>query len=87
MQFPDAVTILRAQGEDEYGNPDASFYAPLEIPARGFHYEPGSMLMPAVTDIQEGDRVKVGDQVYRAEPTAIRSPAKRVMWSLKLTEV
>jgi len=85
MRYPDAVTILRPRGSDEYDNPGASWAAPAEISAVGFLM--GDMcLMPPRTDVRAGDRLRIADRVYDVvgDPEVIRSPVRDVMIVVKV---
>jgi hypothetical protein len=99
MRYPDAVTILRAAGEDEYGNPGRAGWAePAEAAARAFIVA-GSRIangqrvpatkayFPPGTDIRDGDRLRAADgTVYDvATPTTARSPSRPVMITAGLT--
>lgn len=85
MRFPDAVTILRPAGTDEYGNPGTSWASPEETPAVGF-LSGDDVFMPPTTDVQRGDRLRIAGQLYdvRGEPDLIRSPNRPVLWLVKV---
>ena len=86
MNFSDEVTVLRPYGEDEYGNPGNSWADPTVIEAKGFLVG-SSLLMPADSDVQTGDRVTVGGKTYLADVSPARSPQRTVMLIVSLGEV
>lgn len=93
MQFPDAVTILRQAGSDEYGNPGKSWDNPTQAETRGFHLQrpgaPDLLLMPPRTDIRPTDRVRVQGRLFKVDgdPVFVRSPSKDVMTQVGLVRL
>lgn len=88
MRFPDAVTILRAADEDEYGNPAADWTAPATTSARGFLID-RTLFVDRSADIRPGDRIAVAGVLFAIEehPVMLRSPNRNVLWQLKLTRL
>lgn len=95
MRFPDAVTILRATGEDEYGNPGSWDAAVTEIAAEGFLVKgdaPGGLvtsygllLMPPATDVRLEDRVVVSGTTYEIHNAQLaRSASAAKVWSVSV---
>jgi hypothetical protein len=87
VKFPDAVTILRAAGVDEYGNP-GSWDAPDEIAAIGFLLH-RQIMLPASVDIRAGDRLATARGLFKVdgEPELLRSPSRNVMWNVALVRI
>lgn len=79
MRFPDLVEILRPTGADEYGNPGTGPHA-LTTTAPGF-LSGEAVFMPPSVDVQRGDRLRIGQDVYDVEgdPRRLRSPSMAVM--------
>ncbi|MFD6638325.1 hypothetical protein ACFWDN_21190 [Micromonospora chalcea] len=79
MRFPDAVTVLRPTGADAYGNPGTGPHAPAAEFA-GF-LTGDAVFGPPDADVQRGDRLAIGPDVYDVEgdPRRLRSPTKTVM--------
>ncbi|MFG3715800.1 hypothetical protein [Micromonospora sp. NPDC047730] len=79
MRFPDAVTVLRPTGADEYGNPGTGPHAPAGTFA-GFLSGDAVYAAPGV-DVQRGDRLVIGADTYDVEgdPRDLRSPSRPVM--------
>ena len=98
MRFPDAVTILRASGADEYGNPARDWTTPTEIAAKAFvvlssrstangPVPVAKAFLPPDTDVHDGDRLVMADGVAFdvALPMPVRSPSKTILISATLT--
>ena len=85
MRFPDAVTIRRPAGTDEYGNPGTSWAAPQELPAVGF-LAGVTVFMPPTADVQRGDRLRIAGRDYDVigEPDLVRSPSRPVLLLVKV---
>ncbi|RLK22638.1 hypothetical protein DER29_0476 [Micromonospora sp. M71_S20] len=79
MRFPDTVEVLRPTGADEYGNPGAGPHAPAGTFA-GF-LSGDAVYGPPTADVQRGDRLRIGPDVYDVEgdPRRLRSPSKAVL--------
>lgn len=88
MRFPDAVTVLRPEGADEYGNADGSWASPTSTPAVGFMLAE-KCLMPADADVKRGDRLRVGAKTYDVigDPHIVRSPTRTVLTSVAVQPV
>ena len=80
MKYPDEVTVLRATGADEYGNPGASWSSPTEKRERGF-LQGSTCFMPPDADVRAGDRLRVAGRTYAVdgEPQIARSPSRPVL--------
>lgn len=85
MKFPDAVTVLRPAGPDEYGNPGTSWASPLTLPAVGF-LSGDTVYMPPDSDVERGDRLRIGASDYDVigEPNLVRSPSRPVLFLVKV---
>ncbi|MFI7069552.1 hypothetical protein [Micromonospora sediminicola] len=79
MRFPDAVTVLRPSGADAYGNPGSGAHSPAGTFAGFLSGE--AVYGPPDADVQRGDRLAIGADVYDVEgdPRRLRSPSKTVM--------
>ncbi|BCJ41671.1 hypothetical protein GCM10010168_53310 [Actinoplanes ianthinogenes] len=80
MRFPDAVTVLRPTGVDEYGNPDHSWANPLATETVGF-LSGDTVYLPPGTDVLKGDRLLIGERTYTVadDPGQARSPSRTVL--------
>lgn len=87
MRFPDPVTVHSPTGVDEYGNP-GGFATSTDTATAGFLVLPDTLLLPGDVEVEKGDRVTVGSTVYTvSDALPARSPARRVLWRLKVAEV
>lgn len=86
LRFPDTVARLRASGDDEYGNPAASWDTPDSLDLKGFQASPTVLILPPGSDVRAGDRVTVNGVLFAVagEPVVARSllTAKAVVVSL-----
>lgn len=87
MKYPDAVTLLKPRGPDEYGNPGRSWDSPTSTQTVGFLAKPTELLLPPDADLVTGDRVRVGTRTYEATVTPARSPARTVLLIATLVEI
>lgn len=88
MRFPDDVEILKPGGADHYGNPGRSWTDPIVVPVNGFEVKRDeTLLLPADSGIEEGDRVRLRGKTFRAEPQEIRSPSRTVLYNVTIEEV
>lgn len=88
MRFPDDVEILKPNGSDHYGNPGRSWTDPTVLQVKGFEVKRGdTLLLPADSGIEEGDRVRLRGKTFRTDAEEIRSPSRTVLWHVKIEEV
>lgn len=82
MRYPDRVTLLRAAGEDRYGNPARGWANPQVFPGVSAFYIPttGQLLCPAGTGLRDGDRVRLTDgRLFTVkDPVVARSPSRAI---------
>lgn len=85
MRFPDAVTVLRPAGTDEYGNPGTSWATPSVTEAVGF-LSGLTCFLPPDADVQRGDRLEVAGVFFDVEgaPAVLRSPSRSIVTAVKL---
>lgn len=73
----DPVTVLRASGADEYGNPASSWDAPATQSLLGFLASPEALILGPGADVRDGDRVRVNGTVYAVAGVSFpRSPTQ-----------
>lgn len=84
----DPVTVLRASGADEYGNPAASWDAPVSVSAFGFLASRSVLIMAPSADVRAGDRVVVSGETFAVdgEPELARSPSAAKALIVRLAE-
>lgn len=88
MRFPDAVTISRSTGPDEYANPASDPAVAEDVTIDGFLVTPELLLLPAEAVISKRDRVRCRGKLYVArEVDEVRSPAKTVIWTVRVERV
>lgn len=98
MRYPDAVTILRASGADEYGNPYRDWTTPTETAAKAFVVQSSratfdgpvstaKAFLPPDTDVHDGDRLRMvdGTEFDVVLPMPVRSPSKTILVAATLT--
>lgn len=79
MRFPDTVEVQRQTTADAYGNPGSGPFAPVGSWPGFLSGE--KVYGPPDADVERGDRLKVGEDVYDVEgdPRRLRSPSKTVL--------
>lgn len=88
MRFPDQTTISRSTGPDEYANPASDPDVAEDTELLGFLVTPELLLLPAEAVIAPRDRVRCRGRLYVArEVTEVRSPAKTVIWTVRVEEI
>lgn len=88
MRFPDPVVIVHPNDVDEYGNPAHSFDTPQRTNAAGFLVTEELILLPASAVVTEGDRLEARGRTFEAlDVDEVRSPAKTVLWTVKLRRI
>lgn len=88
MRFPDDVEILKPSGSDHYGNPGRSWASPIVSNVNGFEVKRDeTLLLPADSGIEEGDRVRLRGKTFETEPQEVRSPSRTVLFNVTLKEV
>lgn len=88
MRFPDQATIYRSTGPDEYANPASDPEVASSASSRAFFVTADLIIFPADVVVSRRDRIRCRGRLLVAdEVEEIRSPAKTVIWTVRVKEV